>query len=80
MWSPSMPDVFHFNFLLDRAMVSVEPHTQKEKHQSGGNDLTLSKNNMQYIEKKVNNMRFHLLLLGKHKHRLCLVKNDDNFY
>lgn len=33
-------------------MVSVEPPTQKEKHQRGGNDLTLSKNNMQYIEKK----------------------------
>lgn len=45
MWSPSMPDVFHFNFLLDRAMVSGEPHTQKEKKmcRRGGNYLTLSK-------------------------------------
>ena len=31
MWSPSMPDVFHFNFLLDRAIVSGEPQTQKGK-------------------------------------------------
>lgn len=32
MWSPSMPDVFHFNFLLDRAMVGGELHTQKGKN------------------------------------------------
>jgi hypothetical protein len=44
-----MPDVFHFNFLLDRARVSTEPHTQKEKHQRGGNDLTLSKNEAIYL-------------------------------
>lgn len=75
-----MPDVFHFNFLLDRATVSGEPHTQKEKKmcRRGGNYLTLSKSYAMNLAKKKNKQDWiSPFVFLKNKSGLCIVNNDD---